>query len=162
MSLYQSFQGTVTMINEVRGGTGSKPGCYIMITLEDREGSIVNFVVNSMTYFVDHVTLTEGDKVIGFYDANAPTPLIYPPQFQAIVMAMQSDQQFVTVDFFNRQLVNRDNTLKLNIAPSTQILLVNDQRFTSSIVNRDLIVVYSFTTRSIPAQTTPSQVIVLC
>lgn len=162
MSVYQSFQGTVTMINDVRGGTGSRPGCYIMMTVEDSNGSIVNFVVNPMTYFVDHVTLQEGDDVIGFYDANAPTPLIYPPQFQAIVMAKQSNDQFVTVDYFNRQLVNRDNTLKLNIGPTTEVLLTNNQMFNGSIMNRDLIVVYSFTTRSIPAQTTPMQVIVLC
>lgn len=162
MSFYQSFQGTVTMINDIRGGTGTRPGCYIMITVEDRSGSIVNFVVNPMTYFVDHVTLYEGDEVIGFYDANAPAPLIYPPQFQAIVMAKQSNDQFVTVDFFDMQLTNRDNTLKLNIGPNTQVLLVNDQEFRGSLRNRDLIVVYSFTTRSIPAQTTPMQVIVLC
>lgn len=162
MSFYQSFQGTVTMINDIRGTTGSKPGCYIIMTVEDRSGSVVNFVVNPMTYFVDHVTLSVGDEVIGFYDANAPVPLIYPPQFQAIVMAMLYNDQFVTVDFFNRQLVNPSNTLKLNIGPNTQVLLTNDQTFSGSLMNRDLIVVYSFTTRSIPAQTTPIQVIVLC
>ena len=162
MTFYQSFQGTVTMINEFHAGTGVRPGCYIMITVEDRGGSIVNFVVNPMTYFVDHVTLYEGDEVIGFYDANAPVPLIYPPQYQAIVMAKQSMDEFVTVDFFNRQLTNSDNTLKLNIGPNTQVLLTNNQMFNGSLMNRDLVVVYSFTTRSIPAQTTPMQVIVLC
>ena len=31
--------------------------------------------------------VTLGDMVTGFYDANAPVPLIFPPQFRAIVMA---------------------------------------------------------------------------
>ena len=52
--------------------------------------------------------------------------------------------------------------LKLNISPNTLILLENGQAFTGKISNRNLIVVYGATTRSIPAQATPYKIIVMC
>ena len=100
--------------------------------------------------------------VTGFYDADAPVPLIFPPQYRAIVMTIDSPYQSVKVDFFNRQLESSDGSLKLNISPSTQILLENGQLFNRNPANRNLIVVYGATTRSIPAQTTPYQIIVMC
>ena len=68
-----------------------------LITVVDRYGSIVYFVVTSATYFVDHEMLSVGDVVIGFYDANAPIPFIYPPQYEAVVMARVSRYQNVKV-----------------------------------------------------------------
>ena len=38
----------------------------------------------------------------------------------------------------------------------------NNQRFMGNPANNDLVVVYSSSTRSIPAQTTPSKIVVLC
>lgn len=103
-----------------------------------------------------------GDAVIGYYDTNAPIPLIYPPQYRALVMAKVTPNRNIKVDFFNRQLVSSDGTLKLNISPFTQILLENGQAFTGNPANRDLIVVYGPTTMSIPAQTIPYRIIVMC
>ena len=122
----------------------------------------MNFVVQPDTYFVDHVMVSRGDIVTGFYDINSPVPLIFPPQFRAIVMAKNSLYQNVKVDYFNNQLVSSDNSLKLNIAPWTQITLKNGQAFTGNPSNRNLIVVYGATTRSIPAQTSPYKIIVMC
>ncbi|MEW9184550.1 hypothetical protein AB2553_30585, partial [Bacillus mycoides] len=79
-----------------------------------------------------------------------------------IVMAKYTPHQNVKVDYFNEQLESSDGKLKLNISPSTQILLTNGQFFTGNLVNRNLIAIYSFTTMSIPAQTTPYKIIVLC
>ena len=102
------------------------------------------------------------DMVTGFYDANAPTPMIYPPQLRAIVMAMDTQYRNVKVDYFDSNLISSDNYLKLNISPYTRMLLVNGQLFTGNPANRDLVVVYGPTTRSIPAQTNPYKIIVLC
>lgn len=126
------------------------------------DGEPVNFVVSPDTYFVDHVMVHPGDMITGFYDANAPIPLIYPPQYQAIVIARAVPCQNVKVDFFNEDLVSSDGMLKLNIAPTTRIVLENGQAFTQNPANRYLVVVYGPTTRSIPAQTTPEQIVVLC
>jgi hypothetical protein len=156
------FSGIITAINDFTTGAEQAAGCYIRMTLEDINRNIVNFVVAPDTYFVDHITMEVGDAVTGFYDANAPTLLIYPPQYNSIVMAEASRYQNVKVDYFDSQLVSSDGSLRLNIAPSTQIILENDQAFTRNPANRDLIVVYGATTRSIPAQITPYKIIVMC
>ncbi len=142
--------------------TGEGLGCYKLMSVENEYGTLVNFVVAPTTYFVDHVMVTPGDMVTGFYDTNAPVPLIFPPQFRAIVMARDTKYQNVKVDYFNNELVSSDNTLRLNIAPCTQIVLENGQAFSNNPANRNLIVIYGSTTKSIPAQTTPYKIIVMC
>lgn len=77
-------------------------------------------------------------------------------------MALFVQGQNVKVDYFNEQLESSDGTLKLNIGPFTQIVMENGQWFTASPANHDLIVIYGPTTRSIPAQTTPYKIIVMC
>lgn len=163
MENFQPFHGMITMIDDFwidANGTGA--GCYKLLSVENGYGNLVNFVVTPTTYFVDHVIVTLGDMVTGFYDANAAVPLIFPPQFRAIVMARDTLYQNVKVSFFNNQLVSSDNNLKLNITPFTQILLENGQAFTRNPANRNLIVTYGATTRSIPAQTSPYKIIVMC
>ena len=144
------------------GWNDEDAGCYQLFSVDNGRGDLVNFVVEPDTYFVGHQVVSVGDQVTGFYDADAPVPLIFPPQYRAIVMAKNTPTQNVKVDFFNRQLESSDGSLRLNIAPTTQILLENGQLFNRNPANRNLIVVYGATTRSIPAQTTPYQIIVLC
>ena len=162
MVSFQAFNGSVTMIDDFSIGQNNEAGCYKLTTVENGNGKIVNFVVEPTTYFVNHVMVAVGDRITGFYDANALVPLIYPPQFRALVIARDTPYQNVKVAFFNSQLVSSDGTLKLNISSNTQILLENGQAFTGNIANRNLIVVYGATTRSIPAQTTPNKIIVMC
>lgn len=163
MEKFQSFHGMITMINDFWiNSTGEGVGCYKIMSVENENGTLVNFVVAPDTYFVDHVMVTPRNMVTGFYDANAAVPLIFPPQFRAIVMARDTHYQNVKVDYFNSQFVSSDNNLKLNIAPRTQIALENDQAFNNNPANRNLIVIYGATTKSIPAQTTPYKIIVMC
>jgi hypothetical protein len=158
---FQSQSGIIITISDLLT-TPEDMGCYKLISIQKTDGELVDFIVSPKTYFVDHVMVCPGDMVTGFYDANAPIPLIYPPRYQAIVMALVVPYQNVKVDFFNEDLVSGDGMLKLNIAPSTRILLENGQAFFGSPANRYLVVVYGPTTRSIPAQTTPEQIVVLC
>lgn len=160
---FQSFHGTVTMISDFMiGVNGEGDGCYKLIALENGAGGTVNFVVSPTTYFVDQAMVAVGDQVTGYYDGNAPVPLIYPPQYRALVMVKHTPSQNVKVDYFNSQLVSSDGQLKLNPSPSTQILLPNGQAFSKNIVNRNLIVIYVSATTSIPAQTTPTKIIIWC
>jgi len=162
MTTFGSFYGIITMIDDFGIGTGESIGCYKLMTVQKRDGSIVNFVITPTTYFVNHIMMRVGDTVIGFYDANAPVPLIFPPQYRAIVMSRLLPGLNVKVDYFDEQLVSSDGTLKLNIAPFTQIIMENGQSFTGNPTNHNLIVIYGPTTRSIPAQTTPYRIIVMC
>jgi hypothetical protein len=100
--------------------------------------------------------------VTGFYDVNVPVILIYPPQYQALIIIKDNPYQNVKVDYFNSQLVSSDGQLQLNISSNTPILLQNDQPFTLNPGNRNLLVVFGPATFSIPAQTTPYKIIVLC
>lgn len=137
-------------------------GCFKLMSLLRGDGSIVNFVISPTTYFLDRVIVSVGDRVTGFYDVNLPVILIYPPQYQAIIIVKENPYQNVKVDYFNNQLVSSDGQLQLNISSYTPIVLTNDQSFTLSPTNRNLLVVYGPATMSIPAQTTPYKVIVMC
>lgn len=159
---FGSFSGVITTINDYSTGSGQTAGCYKIMTVENTNGNVVNFVVTPDTYFVDHIMMQAGDAVTGYYDTLAPVILIYPPQYQALAMAKASRFQNIKADYFNSQLVSSDGALKLNISPFTQIILRNDQAFNQNPGNRNLIVVYGATTRSIPAQTTPDKIIVWC
>lgn len=163
MTNFFSFQGTITEITDfIMAQPGFRDGCYKFFTVENDEGQIVNFVVSPSTYVVDHVMLEVGDNVTGYYDGDAPAILIYPPQYPALVIVKNTNEQFVKVSYFNQYLVSGDGQLQLNLSPDTQIILTNGQSFSRYPANLDLIVIYRYTTRSIPAQTTPTRIIVLC
>ena len=163
MTNFHSFHGTITEITDfITGQNGKDEGCTKLFTLANELGIIVNFVVSPSTYIVDHEMLVIGDRVTGYYDGDAPAILIYPPQFQALVMAKDNSNYNIKVDYFNNQLVSSDGQLQLNLSPETERILTNGQFFSRYPGNRDLIVYYRFTTRSIPAQTTPYRIIVLC
>jgi hypothetical protein len=75
--------------------------------------------VSPATYFVDHVMVAVGDRVTGYYNGNAPVPLLFPPQYRALVMVKDYPNQNVKVDYFNSQLESSDGRLRLNIFPYT-------------------------------------------
>ncbi|WP_163527881.1 hypothetical protein [Halobacillus ihumii] len=163
MISFYSFHGVITAISDfIVGADGEGEGCYKLLTVENGLGRIVNFVVASTTYFVDQAMVAVGDRVTGYYDGSAPVPLIYPPQYRALVMVKHSSPQNVKVEFFNSQLVSSDGQLKLHVSPFTLIRLPNGQAFSKEIANRNLIVIYGSSTKSIPAQTTPYKIIVWC
>lgn len=162
MVKFQSFTGTVTMISDFLTTQNDESGCYKLMSVDDGFGKTVNFVVGPTTYFIDHALVEIGDRVTGFYDANAPVPLIFPPQYRALVMARETPAQNVKVDYFNSQLISSDGMLKLTISPYTRLLLENGQAFTKNPTNRNLIVIYGRSTKSIPAQTVPYKIIVMC
>lgn len=160
---FLAFHGTVTMISDFMiGANGEGEGCYSLMSVDNGNGNSVNFVVTPTTFFLDNALVAVGDRVTGYYDGDAPVPLIYPPQYRALIVVKENPTQNVTVSYFNSQLESSDGQLKLNVSPFTQILRTNGQPFTKSIANRNLIVMYGPTTRSIPAQTTPYEIIVWC
>lgn len=159
---FYSFSGIVTAISNFESQNGENAGCNKFMSVSDRSGNIVNFVVSPDTYFTDQEVISVGDFVTGYYDGNAPAILIYPPQYLALIVVKYDPNQNVKVGYFNSQLISSDGQLKLNISPNTQIMLKNGQPFTGNPANRNLIVFYGPSTRSIPAQTTPEKIIVWC
>lgn len=162
MIKFGSFYGVVKAINDFWTGNEETSGCYRLITVQTRDRNIVNFVVSPFTYFVEYAMVSVGDMITGYYNADAPVPLIYPMQIQAIVIVKDMFNINVKVDHFNNQLVSSDGMLKIIPSMQTKIVLVNNQEFYDNIENHNLIVIYGPSTRSIPAQTTPFKIVVLC
>ncbi|HEX2925976.1 MAG TPA: hypothetical protein VHP38_06920 [Ruminiclostridium sp.] len=162
MAAFGFFSGIVTAISNFWTGTEAPSGCYKLMSVQNMDGNMVNFVIMPTTYFVNHVMVNIGDPITGFYDANAPAPLIYPPQYIAVVIAKASENQNVKVDFFDSQLVSSDGTLKLNISPLTQIIQENGQAFTGNPANKNLVVIYGIAKMGNPFQIVPYRIIVLC
>lgn len=159
---FKSFQGTVTMIGDYYATLNVEEGCYKLITLENGSGEVANFVASPATYFVDNEMVLIGDRLTGYSDGNAPVPAIYPPLLHALVMVKESSYQNVKVDYFNENLESSDGKLRLMLSPYTQIVLTNGQLFSRFPGKRDLIVIYGAATKSIPAQTAPYRIVVLC
>lgn len=135
--------------------------CSQMMSLSTENG-IVNFIVGPETIVIDNRQLRAGMRVTAFYDGNLPVPLIFPPQYRAQIVTVLSRNEQVMLNNFDSNFVAVDWSLQLNITGNTVIKTVNGQRFTCSPCNRPVLVYYSITTRSIPPQTTPSKIIVLC
>ena len=131
-------------------------------TLEDKDGNTVNFVMTPSSYVVDFETLSVGMMCTFWYAADAPMPLIYPPQYNAVVAAQEKNGRMIDVSYYNMTMVNEEQTLQLNMDGSVDVRTTNNQYFQGSPANHNLVVIYDNSTRSIPAQTTPRLVVVLC
>ena len=155
---YRNFEPIIgTIINMTRGNDC----CSQMMSLRTENG-IVNFMITSETRIIDSRQLRSGLHVAAFYDASLPVPLIFPPQYRAQIITVLGRDEQVMINEFNRNLVAADNSLQLNIARNTSIETINGQNTSCSPGNQTLLVYYTTTTRSIPPQTTPRRVIILC
>ncbi len=109
------------------------------------------------------VDLKEGDKIAAYTFANKPQKLIYPPQFNPDVVIVETKEAgFVKVDYFFENLTNTYDILKLSIGENTELLNTKGEKVAAKdLTEKNLVVFYTASTKSIPAQATPSKVIVL-
>lgn len=161
-SRFASVTGIIVELMPARMGNRRVNGCVIFASLEDEDGNLVNFIVTPQTFVVGWETLSVGMRTTFWYRTDAPAPLIYPPQYNAVVAAQEKSGRMVNVDFYNNSLLNAAQNLQLNIDGSVDIRTTNNQYFQGSPAGHNLVVVYETSTRSIPAQTTPKEIIVLC
>lgn len=159
---YAFVTGTIVDMVPTRMGNGRTNGCMVFAEVEDMDGNTVNFVLTPATYVVDFETLSVGMKCTFWYDVEAPVPLVYPPRYNAVVAAQEKNGRMVNVGIYNADLVNEDNTLQLNLDGTVAVRTTNNQYFQGSPAEHSLVVTYGNSTRSIPAQTTPMKVVVLC
>lgn len=135
--------------------------CSLRVSMRTEEGP-VTIIVTGETYVTDNIRLRPGMRIAVFYDGSLPVPLIYPPQYRAVLITRLQIGQNVTVNYFDRNLLAKDRSLQLNIGNRTKVESANGQSFSCSPGNHVLFVVYGVTTRSIPPQTTPDRIIVFC
>ncbi|MGN0108080.1 MAG: copper amine oxidase N-terminal domain-containing protein [Hominilimicola sp.] len=168
MPSYMSNTVTVTEIGEGRIAT--------TLNKEDAENpeNTINYTIQEDTLVFSSngekkevKDIEKGADITVFTGAYTPAPLIMPPQYQANVIIINDEEQvsFVDVDTYlagSEYLVNAANTLAVNIDKETKIVDKDEKSFTGeTLENNDLIVFYGASTRSIPAQTIPSKVVVL-
>ena len=135
--------------------------CSQMVSLRTENG-IVNFAVDMDTVIIDSRQLRQGMRVAAFYDGNLPVPLIFPPQYRAQIVTVLGRNEQVMLNYFDENLTATDGSLQLNVGPGTVIKTINGQNITCNLGEHILLVYYTVTTRSIPPQTTPRKIIVLC
>ncbi|MGN4127356.1 stalk domain-containing protein [Lysinibacillus sphaericus] len=156
--IFNNTYGTIDHVN-----VGENITYY---TLKDGEQSNILEVTKETLVFDNtgkKVELQKGDKVVAYIFANKPQKAIYPPQFNPDVIIVETEEAgFVEVDYFFEDLTNTYDILRLNIAENTELLNIKGEKVTAEdLAEKHLVVFYTASTKSIPAQTTPSKVIVL-
>ena len=162
MSPFLSVEGTITNILPTQTTSTSWSSCTLMITvMTDTQGE-VNLTADSRTFVLNQQRLRIGDRIIAFYDGSAPVPLIYPPQYRPVAIARVENGQQYALDYFDQNLINSTKSLRLTPSASTSTVLPNGLGYMGVPYNHYLFVVYGASTRSIPAITTPYQIVVFC
>lgn len=155
---YSNYEPVTGTIMNLSGGNDC---CNQMMSVYTGNG-IVNFMIGPQTRVIDSRQLRRGMQVAAFYDNSLPIPLIFPPQYQAQIVTVLDGNEQVMLARFDRNLLAEDGSLQLNIARSTVVETINGQSVSCQLGNQTLLVYYTMTTRSVPPQTTPRKVVVLC
>jgi len=161
-----SVSGTVTEISDFYNQDNKIVANTKFVLVTDRNGGISCFVMDADTYFITGKGLSDlrvGDIFTGFYDATIPMNYIYPPRYQPIAVAVNPpvDMYSIKVDKFDNDLISSDNQLKLTLSEETKILTKDGASYNGELPGLTLAVIYHVSTKSLPAQTTPSKIIVL-
>lgn len=144
---------------------------FAHISDSDEPLSGIHFGISKDTLLFDQTgakvtpdSLQTGDTVKVYYRKDQPMALSMPPMTFAPILIVEKENSigFIELAFFNENLINLENTLKLNISDETQIIdEQGNKRSKDDLYNQELLVFYDITTRSIPAQTSPSKIIIL-
>lgn len=139
---------------------------------KDDQNNTVNLKITDDTLVYDNLgnkkalsDLTDGTKITVFTGSYEPTPLILPVQYTANVIIINGDQEGnVNADTYladEEGYTNVANTLNIATADDTKIVDKDEKEYKGDLDKNDLIVFYGASTKSIPAQTTPTKVVVL-
>ena len=156
---YENLTPVVGVITNISTQDGDC--CTQVITLSV-EGQPVNMILSDDTFVVGTMRLMPGMCVAAFCDNTLPVPLIYPPQYQAELIAVVRPEEDVNLSWFDETLTASDQSLKLNLYQSTVLSTLNGQPYFCFPANHFLLVYYAAATTSIPPPTAPNRVIVLC
>ena len=163
----------LTQSGKVLSVEGSETEGVSIVEIENEQGGL-RFALNANDLILDrkdgaHLTvadLTEGMEIAVIYDANGPMGLSLPPYLSKVTAVVaNADAGSYEVGRFDADLTDLKHMLQLNIDPDSTVIA--DVRGTKQklseedIKGQDALVFYDITTRSIPAQTNPSFVLIL-
>lgn len=163
MANYLSVYGIVGSVTPFYT-TVTGHSCSLLLSVTTQSLGQVNFVVTPQTFVLEQHTFSPGDAIIGVYNTSVPVPLIYPPQYQAVVLAQNSFGYRAALDYFDEDLLNAAQTMKLTIPTdgSTQTLLINGQNYSYNPGDHYLFILYMSDSENTPAEITPQKIIVFC
>lgn len=153
---YLSFSGTITAIRE----NGA-----ILVQDENNADNSIFFNLGEKVLLLDATTqepltidFAVGQKVTAYYPEHTPVGLSLPPVTTPKIIVLHGEEEsFIKVASFDETLTSSDGQLKLNISTKTKATDGLGNPITS-LTNRDLVVFYTNSTRSIPAQTIPERI----
>jgi hypothetical protein len=144
------------------------------------QNNLINYILSTDTLVYDvtgnklDISAVQAGSLISVYtNSSAPAALVLPTEYQADIIIVESTEDeaagFTCADTFvmrDEMLTGMGNTLALNIAAegdeSTVIVdTEDDNAIDIELENMDLLVFYENSTRSVPAQTTPTKIVVL-
>lgn len=144
----------------------------LTIETEEKEPKTSHIKINAETILMDSKSTNflqkdafkKGQHIDAYYDKNKPMIMIYPPQItpELVIVHNNSQSSFVKVGLFNEEFLSYDKDLKLKISKDT--VWVNEkgeELDETKAAGKELVVFYQSSTKSIPAQTTPSKIVVL-
>lgn len=115
--------------------------------------------------YVTAADLKDGMEIAVVYGANSPMGMSMPPYLGEVTAVIaNADAGNIAVSAFDETLLSTKDKLMLNISDETVIMNVQGSRIrltAEDVKNTDAVVFYDATTKSIPAQTTPSFVLIL-
>lgn len=164
---YIEFKGKISTIN-----SGDKSfSILVENNLENGVDKLITHITEDVILiddntleFIGKEDLKEGMEVSIYYSKDTIMLLSYPGQLKpnSIVIRNREDFMDIKVDRFDKDLVSDDNMLKLNISEDVEIVDRKGNKLSKEdLFNKDLMVFFTASTRSIPAQTTPKKIIVL-
>ncbi len=157
---YLSFTGTITEVRESSVLVQEKVNAENLMVFNISESVLL--LDDSTQETADAGSFKVGQEVTAFYPKNAPMALSFPAIITPDVLVRHSDQRegFVQVATFDDTLTSSDGQLKI-ILDVGMSLIDRHGKPVASLAHKTLVVFYTTSTRSIPAQITPEKIIVL-
>lgn len=156
---YLSFTGTITEV----GGDG------VLVQDKANKENLIMFNISEQVLLLDDEKkepigadfFEVGQEVTAYYPEDRPMALSFPGIITPDVLILRSNEDvgFVHVSGFDATLTSSDGQLKITLG-SGMTLVDRQGNPVTSLANKTLIVFYTTSTRSIPAQTTPEKIIV--
>ena len=134
----------------------------------ETEDGLVRFFVDDDTVQFSRASdefdgMKVGDRVIGFFEPSLFMAAIEPPQYHLVAL-VHGESLNAHLDRFDKELTSFDGSLIIVPDEDTKIIFQNGEAFEGELdelSSRRLLVIYDVSTRSIPAITTPSFIVIL-
>jgi len=140
--------------------------------------NVAYIVVHNTTLFPFDTEFNVGDMVTAWYNTNAPMIMIYPPRYNAEILAVNAPEEFrVAADRFTAweggQWLSQDGMFAFSIGEDTEVFLTYGALGFSELFEADeffieadiegqrVIVLYGMSTRSIPEMAVATKIIIM-